>query len=459
MSLYVRIGNEMTRRELRTPFSKVDNNQAARPSATRLFRELDAYSNKAGDRQHANDQIEVYLKCAIHAYAAQWLPLILEMYNLPASHVQEIIRDCWRAARKDMLKVINRVSYRSILALYLFVQTPVPVGISEDEELDGISGAVCMQTALSHLQQLRARRSPEADNTTPQFIDYENRAYWAALTWETSIALTSDSRTFLTSGLRGACSEPTWRLVKAFLVGSFVPRADRWLRDGCEMTAEIAHEVMSVASISKTYIWKNISSVKEALREGVDEDGVLFAWKALLDAIQLFRTSIQPLLTRCHQQLHSFEQCARINWYRVSLQYYLGILLLVDALETAGRSDLLEEIKEVRQDAETECCTVLRVGLESEYTFDVSSDADQTNDVPRQSVTTTLVAMDPCPRHVVDYVNLLYKSICRQSNQKLNLYESFRSVLSDLLKTLRQLSQSSKSVQLVMKKLRDLVEQ
>jgi hypothetical protein len=46
-----------------------------------------------------------------------------------------------------MLKVINRLSYRLVLALYLFPQTPLPVAVSEAEELDGISGPVCMQNA------------------------------------------------------------------------------------------------------------------------------------------------------------------------------------------------------------------------------------------------------------------------------------------------------------------------
>jgi hypothetical protein len=39
-----------------------------------------------------------------------------------------------------MLKVINRVSYRSVLALFLFGLTPIPVGVSPEEELDGLTG-------------------------------------------------------------------------------------------------------------------------------------------------------------------------------------------------------------------------------------------------------------------------------------------------------------------------------
>ena len=56
-----------------------------------------------------------------------------------------------------MVALLNQVSYRSVLALYLFAQTPVPVGIYEEEELSGITGPVCMHTALMHIQKLRQR--------------------------------------------------------------------------------------------------------------------------------------------------------------------------------------------------------------------------------------------------------------------------------------------------------------
>lgn len=59
-----------------------------------------------------------------------------------------------------MLKLLNRISYRSVLALYLFAQTPVPAGILEDEELNGVSASVCMHTALIQIQKLRQRCDP-----------------------------------------------------------------------------------------------------------------------------------------------------------------------------------------------------------------------------------------------------------------------------------------------------------
>lgn len=59
-----------------------------------------------------------------------------------------------------MIALLNKVSYQSVLSLYLFAQTPVPAGIDEDEELSGITGPIYMHTALMHIQKLRQRCDP-----------------------------------------------------------------------------------------------------------------------------------------------------------------------------------------------------------------------------------------------------------------------------------------------------------
>jgi hypothetical protein len=297
-------------------------------------------------KKQRNDQIDQYLRCAMCAFTAHWLPLVTCEY--PATEVQDIIRDSWRACRRDMLKVINRPSYRSILALYLFAQTPLPVGVSENEELDGISGPVCMQNAFYQLQRLRERRgssqTTEITLESPaqhadiesQHMNLESTAYWAAILWDTSSSLSLGHRTSLTSGLKGACSEPTWRLVESFLVGYFTPRSEFWRTEGVEVTNEVAYEIIAGAIVCKTYIWKNITSLKEALREGVDEDSMPHAWNALLEVLKIYKISIRPLLHACERRLHFLDQHVRLNWFGVKLKYCLGIFVLVDALEAAG---------------------------------------------------------------------------------------------------------------------------
>jgi hypothetical protein len=342
-----------------------------------------------------------------------------------------------------MLKAINRPSYRSILALYLFSQTPLPNGIPEAEVQHGISGPVCIQTALSHLQHLRARRGAPSSET-PEYMTAESRAYWAAMMWDTSASLAMDSRTFLTSGLKGACAEPTWRMVKAFLAGPFITRTARWHEDGFEWTDAVAYELLAASSVCKTYIWKNITSVKEAVREGIPDDGLHVAWVALLDAIGMFNTSVRPLLDKCGQRLHSLHQRVRLNWYQVLLHYFLGILMLEDALKVAGREDLLHRISAVGPDAESEAYDMLEFGLENTYALRGLEEVEADGRI-RASVAVTLVALDPYPRHVVDTVALMHNRLRRKYGMDSHDGTYIRR-LSILIRTLRQLPRSSRAV-------------
>ncbi|KAF2122629.1 hypothetical protein BDV96DRAFT_3437 [Lophiotrema nucula] len=368
-----------------------------------------------------------------------------------------------------MLKVINRPSYRSILALYLFSQIPIPVGLSEDEELDGISGIVCLQTALLHIQQLRGRKKNRTAGSAPPahltqaFLDLENRAYWAAVVWDTSNAMMLNLRTTLTSGLRGACAEPAWRLTSGFLVGSFQPKVEQWLKDGVEITDQVASEIIAAAGVSKIYIWKNIASIKEAMREGLDEDTVLPVWGNVLAALDIYKTSFTPLLNACERKLHFLSQVNRLNWYQVSLHYHLGILVLVEALEAAQRIDLLPDISEQAQDSEQESFNVLKFGLDNAYTLygpgqgppATSPNLGNAVDPSRQQFAISLVSIDPNPRYVADAVLLMDKTVGRQykeGNIKVETYSYLASILRSALETLPQ---SSKYVQAARHRLKD----
>lgn len=369
-----------------------------------------------------------------------------------------------------MLKVINRVSYRSALTLYLFAQTPIPVGISEDEELDGINELLCIQTALSQVQRLREGqrsrlfdglellgwtepRTRSRDSLTQAYLDFESRAHWAAVMWDTSNSLNLNLRTSLTSGLNGACSEPAWRLARTFLVGSFHPETEHWRINGFEVSDEVASQIITAAAICKLYVWKNITSLKEALREGVDEESVLFVWKALLDAIDIFKNSIRPLLNNCERRLHFMDQLIRRSWYEVNLEYYLGILVLINTIEAANRSDLLLQITEARQDAEHESFNVLKFGIESTYTIhgpggdsSTAERLDASTEFPAEPITASFVAIDPQPSHVVDSVFLMNEVISREYRRGKIKHGTYSYLSSTLTKALGQLPQSSKCI-------------
>lgn len=447
----------------------------------RLFTELDAYMSdecESGTPSYLSDlphqkqaqdfQIDQTLRRAIRSFSARWLPLIPHENSIGRDFDDEI-RELWRASRKDMLRAINRVSYRSVLTLFLFGLTPIPNGISDDEEMEGLTGQVCVQTALQQVQRLRERQkncqfngakvSPGPDalvgpspasTLTQEYVASESRAYWCALLFDTSGSLTLNFRSSLTAGLNGFTSEPAWRLVKMWLAGSFHSRTEEWRKNGFELTHDSACQVISAAAACKLYVWKMVAVLKEALREGVEEEMVNQAWTSLMDGIEIFKATIRPLMRDCERRLPFLGQLERINWYETMLHYYLGILILVDAVEAAERTDLLAELTETRLDAEHEAFNALKFGLESQYTIYeplTEQSTGFTTALAGRSITTTFVAVDPYPHHVVASVRLMNKVVSREYQQGKIKYEAYSYLSSTLLKALEQLPQSSKSVQ------------
>lgn len=437
-------------------------------------------------------EIERCLRSALHAYTARWLPLFMQREPSGYSvQCDEIALACWREARKDMLKVINRPSYRSVLALYLFGQTPVPLGIPQEEELDGLNGVVCSQTAFLHVQQLRERLrscqfngsevsawsdtaasdiSTPSTNPTEEYLNLETRAFWAVVTWATSDSMTLNFRSNLSPGLKGACWEPMWQLAKGFLVASFHDRTEAWRRPGFRVSDDMTPQITSAASICAIYTWQTIASLKEGLREGVEEAIVQSAWKALVDAVDIFQTTIHPILNNLERQLHFVSQVDRLNWYEIVLLYYLGILILIDALEAANRPDLLHGLAQMSLDAEHECFNVLHFGLESTYTIDPDQGPGQNQrdsnagacsasggagvEFPTRPVTVPLVAIDPYPHHVVAAVRLMNKTFLRQYYDGTIKREAYLHLSSKLLKALDRLPQNTKAVHSAQENLR-----
>ncbi|KAI8964567.1 hypothetical protein F5Y11DRAFT_315307 [Daldinia sp. FL1419] len=423
-------------------------------------------------RQQKNIQLNQSLKQVIRSFTVHWLPMVSHKNGLTKDQIEDLVRENWRRARKCMLKVVNFVSYRSALTLYIFAQTPIPVGISEDEESDGISGLVCIQTALLQIQRLRERNlshSPRVSEisawvdilaspaSVPRpaqtYLDFEGRAYWAAVIWDTSNSLALNIRTSLTSGLNGACSEPTWRLTKAFLVDVLHSQKDYWHINSFDMSDGVAFRIITTTAVCTLYIWKNITSLKEALREGVDDEAVSFVWNAFLDAFDIFKTSIRPLLNDLQKRLLFLDQLVRLAWYEVNLQYNLGILMLSNALTLANRFDLLSQITEAQQDAEHESFNVLKFGLENTYTLYRSrkesggTHSDVMVKFPEEHTAVSLIAIDPYPNRVVDCILLMSKIISREYCQGRIKHENYSYLSSILLKALDELPQSAKTVQ------------
>lgn len=280
-----------------------------------------------------NRLIDQSLRNTILAFSSRWLPLASTVAHQDSGE-STVIQALWRYARRDMLRIMNRPCYRSMLSLFLFALTPIPAGISEEEEVDGISGQACVHAALQHVQTLRARQrnlqfsgskvsictkkqqpmptSPESVGTSG-FITAESTAYWAALTFDTSASLTLNCRSLLSSGLFGHDEELSWRLVRT-CAKMFDETAKRWQPGSLDMTDERANQIVGAGAAWKLLGWKLTAIFKEALRDGHEESKVMKAYTAVVESIRYFNTVFRPHLEACQQRMQFLGQQTKLRW-------------------------------------------------------------------------------------------------------------------------------------------------
>lgn len=289
---------------------------------------------------------------------------------------------------------------------------------------------------------------------TQAFLHLESRAYWAAVIGDTSDALYSDMRTSLTSGLNGACAEPAWRLSRAFLVGSFAASTEQchaqYINSYGVVTCDSASRILGAASISQVLMWKNITSLKEALREGVEEDTVTWVWSSLKDTISIFRKSIRPLLRVCERQIHFLSQTNRFCWFEVTLRYCVGVGILLDALEKAKREDLVEELAGVRAEVEHEAFAVLKFGVDDAYRIpaqDALLASQVLNVFPNEPVEISFVTLYAFPHHVVTLAQTTCRVVVEKFCKGFLDMDVFKHLCNILVKSLEQLPRDFKGLE------------
>ncbi|KFA50696.1 hypothetical protein S40293_04907 [Stachybotrys chartarum IBT 40293] len=419
---------------------------------------------QAREKDH---KIEASLSSTMAAFSARWLPITTDNSTSELEHCA-LVQTLWRNARRDMLRIMNRPSYRSMLSLYLFALTPIPAGINEEEELDGISGQACVHAALQQIQTLRARQrnlqfsgskvSPsltfrETVHTTPEsldtagFINGESIAYWAALTFDTSASLTLNCRPLLSSGLLGFESEISWRLVRT-TSKIFAETAQQWRQEGAEMTDERANQIIAAAAAWKLLGWKLTAIFKEALRDGHEESEIHKAFINVVASIKDFNAIYRSPLEECQRRMPFLGQRTKLRWFSLMLHYHLSILMLVDVIEVTDRHDLLADLGEISNDAETTVVNTLTFGLHNTMMLKRQTGYGSGNELSSDTTfKVPIISIDPYPHHVVASVQLVRKSIDRGFDTGKIAEDTYHDLLSTLEHTLEHLPQSSKSVQ------------
>ncbi|KAE8389571.1 hypothetical protein BDV23DRAFT_184328 [Aspergillus alliaceus] len=456
------------------PFLSENSVGAHNPSILEICEHLDGWMREMSLRDPAmilvpehsgGDRENDSLRGSIAAFSARWLPLTSG--NPEATQwCHHVVHALWRHARRDMMRVINRPSYRSMLTLFLFALTPIPAGISEEEELDGISGQACIHAALQQIQTLRARqRSVQFNGTkvsqparsraivaipeavaTEGFLTAENIAYWAALTFDTSASLTLNCRPLLSAGLLGFEAELPWRLVRAGAV-KFQKQMQEWHAHAVsEITDERASQIVASGSAWKLLAWKLTAVFKEALRDGHDESEVKRAFRLVSGFIQEFNDIYREPLEACQRRMPFLGEQIRFRWYSLMLHYHLSILLLVNAAEATSRLDLLAELAEASADAQNAVVNTLIFGLSNTVTLNIPQKSDYSCTL-RDGIPVPIVAIDPYPHHIVAAVQLVHKAVDRDLTLGRIGGDAHKNLQSVLSRALDHLPQSSKSVQ------------
>lgn len=220
--------------------------------------------------------------------------------------------------------------YRSVLTLYLFGHTPIPEGIPDEEELDGISAQLCIQAALQQVYSLRVRHksiqfsgskfSPMvvtktfATNPDRSFIIAENIVHWATLSFDTAASLTLSSRPMLSSGIL-SYMDLCWSLVKS-CAELFYTTTQEWHAIGLPMTETQATQLIASGNAFKLLLWKLCAVFRESLRDGHDEAVVNKIHRTIIDAIDQYNRTYRTPLYACSRTVASFSQETKLRYCR-----------------------------------------------------------------------------------------------------------------------------------------------
>lgn len=416
----------------------------------------------AGPRVFDDDDPDINhaLVAAVHCFAARWLPVLNhDFLGHPLCEWHEmLVRQLWRTARKRMLKAINQRSYRCILALFLFGLTPIPSGIDDNEESDGLSGQLCIQIALRKIYELRSRQrtfqfsgfkvvpstaavmSPGPEGDTSDFvIGAENLVYYAGVIFDTSASLTLSCRSSLTAGLLGSEQELIFQLISASANLFHDQRTEKQQR-AIKISEADAASIISHTGEWKMYTWKMIATFKEALRDGYSDETIDRAYNAVLRAIDRFNVTNRPQMEECQRMLEFMSSTVKFDWYLIMLHWHLGILILMDGIEASGRLDLISKPESIWTDSVHGAVNTLKFGS--------ANSISMTGGAPGEHTHCSFLSIDPYPHHVVAAAQLLSKAIVRD-HEKGNIGdEAFRNLTDIIATAMDQLPNTSSSVQM-----------
>jgi hypothetical protein len=284
------------------------------------------------NKREKNALINQALISAVHAFSARWLPSGHFRNGNETSSQEELttkehfIESLWQRAHKNVLAVLTRPSYRSILALYLFGTTPTSFKNKER----GISDH-CLETSLRHYVQLKARacvtakfpsstgvqnydtmdNSPAEMKVQEEYNHLADTAYWFGIVIDGSRSLTRCQPSVLLPGLNG--QSQVWDIVKK-QSDSFDSMYRSLQSSKPLLTDEMVMTIIQYGSSCKTLFWKAVSRVQDFFFYQTVELSLKAIMEDVVREMNRFEDVFGAFLDQCGRDYVLLSEKSRISY-------------------------------------------------------------------------------------------------------------------------------------------------
>ncbi|KAK1249710.1 hypothetical protein MKX08_009713 [Trichoderma sp. CBMAI-0020] len=409
--------------------------------------------------------IQLALISAVHAFSCRWLPLVTDN-AIDSQQLLVLGNHLWNNAKARVMAVFDKLSYQTVLALYLFGLTPISEEASMDIENAYMAGEVSIDLALRHIHRLRVRRRdlrfsgtglsfgkndgkvPNAHNSINEdFIHAENMMYWAGVVFDTSSSMTRGCPSILCSGVFGFEEEPVFCLMKA-RVQLFHENTEAWRQNGFVPTSHDTLYVVHRASTWKGYVWKLIGVLREAMNHGYGESVVARLQLLIAEALDRFDRTFKPLLAACEKHILFFSKDARLCYYLLQLHYHMGLLLLCSLTASINRMDIVPNFDAVRRESVHTIFSTISFGLSCRVALGK-------DEAQRRHKLSSLISLDPYPHHILASLQLAAEVLLMYLKRDEIAQDAFDSFCRITFDALDELPEYLQSVQRVRKLLRE----
>lgn len=280
--------------------------------------------------------IQLALISSVHAFSCRWLPLVTNN-AVDSQQLLVLSNHLWNNAKSRVMAVFDKLSYQTVLALCLFVPTPISEKGSQDAKNAHSAGEVSIDMALRQIHRLRVKRrdlrfsgadlsfgrsdvnSPNNhESVNEDFIHAENMMYWAVVVFDTSSSMTRGCPSILCNGVFGFEEEPVFCLMKA-RVQLFQESTEAWRQNGFIPTSHDTLYIVHRASTWKGYVWKLIGVLRQSMNHGYGELIITRLQSLIVDALNGFDRTFKPLLAVCEKYILFFSKDARLCYWTCRL--------------------------------------------------------------------------------------------------------------------------------------------